>query len=76
MWKMWKVANTNGFSHLKMWKKCVISIMTEKDFWDKFNFKHNSRYYYAKKKTEKKNKKKSKEQENYPTQFKIFRKQD
>jgi len=46
--------------------------MTEKDFWDKFNFKHNSRYYYAKKKTEKKNKKKSEEQENYPTQFKIF----
>ena len=42
--------------------------MTEKDFWDKFNFKHNPRYYYAKKKSE--------EQENYPTQFKIFRKQD
>ena len=50
--------------------------MTEKDFWDKFNSKHNPRYYYAKKKTEKKNKKKSEEQENYPTQFKIFRKQD
>ena len=50
--------------------------MTEKDFWDKFNFKHNPRFFYAKKKTEKKNKKKNKEQENYPTQFKIFRKQD
>ena len=50
--------------------------MTEKDFWDKFNLKHNPRYYHAKKKTEEKNKKKSEEQENYPTQFKIFRKQD
>ena len=76
MWKMQKPAITNTFSHSKTWKKCVISIMTEKDFWDKFNFKHNPRYYYAKKKTEKKNKKKSEEQENYPTQFKIFRKQD
>ena len=54
---MWKVANTNAFLHLKMWKKCVISIMTEKDFWDKFNLKHNPKYYYAKKKTEKKTKK-------------------
>ena len=70
------MAYTNTFLHSKTWKKCVISIMTEKDFWDKFNFKHNPRYYYAKKKTEKKNKKKSEEQENYPTQFKIFRKQN
>ena len=73
---MQKTANTNTFSHLKMKKKCVISIMTEKDFWDKFNFKHNPKYYYAKKKTEEKNKKKGEKQENYPTQFKIFRKQD
>ena len=28
----------------------VISMMTESDFWDKFNRKHNSDYYYAKKK--------------------------
>ena len=54
----------------------VISIMTEKDFWDKFNSKHNPRYYYAKKKTEKKIKEKSKEQKNYTSQFKIFRKSD
>ena len=51
-------------------------MMTEKDFWDKFNFKHNPKYYYAKNKTEEKNKKKSEKQENYSTQFKIFRKQD
>jgi len=50
--------------------------MTEKDFWDKFNFKHNPRFFYAKKKTEKKNKKKSEKQKNYTSQFKIFRKQD
>jgi len=62
MWKMWKVANTNVFLHLKMWKKCVISLMTEKDFWDKFNLKHNPNYYYAKKKTEKKIKEKNKKQ--------------
>ena len=54
MCKMWKVAYTNAFSHLKMWKKCVISLMTEKDFWDKFNSKHNPGYHYAKKKTENK----------------------
>ena len=50
--------------------------MTEKDFWDKFNLKHNSRYYYAKKKTEKNNKKKSQKQKDYSSQFKICRKQD
>ena len=49
-------------------------MMTEKDFWDKFNFKHNPKYHHAQKKTKKKNKKKIEEQENYPTQFKIFRK--
>ena len=73
---MWKVANTNGFLHLKTWKKCVTSIMTEKDFWDKFNFKHNPRYYYAKKKTKKKNEEENKKQKNHSPQFKIFRKQD
>ena len=25
--------------------------MTEQEFWDRFNRKHNPRYYYAKKKT-------------------------
>ena len=54
----------------------VISMMTEKEFWDKFNSKHNPGYYYAKKKTEKKIKEKGKEQKNYTPQFKIFRKQD
>ena len=28
-----------------------INIMTEGEFWDKFNERHNPRYYYAKKKT-------------------------
>ena len=71
MCKMWKVAYTNAFSHLKMWKKCVISLMTEKDFWDKFNSKHNPRYYHAKKKTEKKkNKYKVARPKGYPI-FKV-----
>ena len=77
---MWKVLYTNGFNKMASTflcgRKYTISMMTEKDFWDKFNFKHNPRYYHAKKKTKEKNKKKSEEQENYPTQFKIFRKQD
>ena len=51
-------------------------MMTEKDFWDKFNFKHNPRYYYAKKKTKKKNEEENKKQKNHSPQFKIFRKQD
>ena len=34
----------------------VISIMTEKDFWDKFNSKHNPGYHYAKKTKNKKRK--------------------
>ena len=29
----------------------VINMMTEEEFWDKFNRKHNPKYYYAKKKT-------------------------
>ncbi len=28
-----------------------INIMTEGEFWDKFNERHNPRYHYAKKKT-------------------------
>ena len=54
----------------------VISMMTEKEFWDKFNLKHNPVYYYAKKKTEEKNKEKNKKQKNNSFKFKIFRKQD
>ena len=50
--------------------------MTEKDFWDKFNLKHNPKYHYAEKKTENKIKEKDKKQKNYTSQFKIFRKQD
>ena len=58
MCKMWKAAITNVFLRLKMWKKCVIaefmwdgiiSMMTEKDFWDKFHKKHNPEYYAKKK---------------------------
>jgi hypothetical protein len=40
----------------------VISMMTERDFWDMFQKKHNPKYYNAKKKTKKtktKSKKKS-----------------
>ena len=33
--------------------------MTEKEFWDMFNKKHNPRYYYDKKKAETKNEKKT-----------------
>ena len=28
----------------------IISMMTEKDFWDKFHSKHNPKYFYDKKK--------------------------
>ena len=52
----------------------VISMMTEKDFWDKFNEKHNPGYYHAKKKIKKENKEKNQEQEDDPSKFKIFRK--
>tara|TARA_B110000046_G_C12650345_1_gene256369 strand:+ start:378 stop:533 length:156 start_codon:yes stop_codon:yes gene_type:complete len=51
-------------------------MMTEKEFWDKFNAKHNPGYYYAKKKTEEKNKEKNKKQKTDSFKFKIFRKQD
>ena len=63
-----------------MWKKqsmlgTVISMMTEKEFWDTFNKKHNPNYY-AKNKEEKKEQKKNKKQKNYTFKYKIFRKQD
>ena len=32
----------------------VIDMMTEKEFWDMFHKKHNSKYYNAKKETKKK----------------------
>ena len=35
----------------------IINMMTEAEFWDKFNRKHNPKYYYATK-----NKKKTKEE--------------
>ena len=54
----------------------VISIMTEKDFWDKFNSKHNPGYHYAKTKNKKENQKKNQKQKNNSSKFKIFRKQD
>ena len=65
----------------EMWKKkimwdMIISMMTEKEFWDKFNAKHNPGYFYAKKKTEEKNKKKNKKQKDNSFKFKIFRKSD
>ena len=37
----------------------VINMMTEKEFWDKFNKKHNPGHYYGKKKEETKDKKKN-----------------
>ena len=43
----------------------VINIMTEKEFWDKFNKKHNPKYYYATK-NKTKIKLKSKRQRRYP----------
>ena len=43
----------------------VINMMTEEQFWDKFNEKHNSRYYYATK-NKTKIKLKSKRRRRYP----------
>ena len=55
----------------------VISIMTEGEFWDKFNRKHNPQFYEnLKKKTKTKIKEKNKKQKNYSSEFKVFRKQD
>ena len=50
--------------------------MTEKDFWDKFNAKHNPGYHYAKTKNKKENQKKNQKQKNNSFKFKIFRKHD
>ena len=36
----------------------IISMMTERDFWDKFHSKHNPKYHHAKKKTKRKQKNK------------------
>jgi hypothetical protein len=38
----------------------VISMMTEKDFWDKFNARHNPKYHHAKKKNTKRKQKNKK----------------
>ena len=37
----------------------VINMMTEKEFWDMFNKKHNPGHYYGKKKAKTKDKKKN-----------------
>ena len=52
----------------------VISMMTEKEFWDKFHAKHNPGHHYAKKKIEKEIKEQNQKQEDDPSKFKIFRK--
>ncbi len=52
----------------------AISMMTEKDFWDKFNRKHNPQFYEKKNKKKKTSKKKksrrSKSDGHYPV-FKV-----
>ena len=48
----------------------VISMMTEKDFWDKFNEKHNPGYYHAKKKIKKKTKRRIKNKKTIPLNLK------
>ena len=52
----------------------VIDMMTEEDFWDKFNRKHNPQFYekLKKKKTEKKKTSRSKSTKRHP----IFKVQD
>ena len=54
----------------------VISMMTETEFWDKFNAKHNPSYLYAKKKIKKENKEKNQKQKDHTVKYKVFRKQD
>ena len=49
-------------------------MMTEKEFWDKFNEKHNPRYYYATKKTEKEIEEKNQKQKDDSSKFKVLRK--
>ena len=51
-------------------------MMTETEFWDKFNSRHNPNYQYAKKKIKKENKKKNQKQEDHTVKYKVFRKQD
>jgi len=52
-----------------------INIMTEGEFWDKFNERHNPRYYYAKKKTkEEKTEGKEKSRRAYSTKRYSFSK--
>tara|TARA_R100000315_G_scaffold33585_1_gene13673 strand:+ start:801 stop:989 length:189 start_codon:yes stop_codon:yes gene_type:complete len=52
----------------------AISMMTEKDFWDKFNRKHNPQFYEKKNKkkktSEKKKSRRSKSDGHYPV-FKV-----
>ena len=52
----------------------VISMMTEEDFWSKFNRKHNPGRYYVTKKIEKKIEEKNQKQKDTPPKFKVFRK--
>ena len=82
---MWKATITNAFLSFKMCKKCVrekmvldtiINRMTETEFWDKFNSKHNPGYQYAKKKIKKENKEKNQKQKDHTVKYKVFRKQD
>ena len=55
----------------------TISMMTEGEFWDKFNRRHNPQFYEnLKKKTKEKIEEKNKKQKNYSSKFKVFRKQD
>ena len=55
----------------------AISMMTEKDFWDKFNKKHNPSYYYASKKTkEKKTTKKKTSSSTSTERYPVFKVQD
>ncbi len=55
----------------------AIEMMTEKDFWDKFNKKHNPKYYYASKKTkEKKTEKKKTSRSDSSKRYPVFKVQD
>jgi len=55
----------------------AIDMMTEKDFWDKFNKKHNPSYYYASKKTkEKKTTKKKTSSSTSAERHPVFKVQD
>ena len=47
----------------------AIEMMTEKDFWDKFNKKHNPSYYYASKKTKEKKTKSEPEDQEVPEEI-------